>query len=119
MNSYLFMQNMVIHIHKTVTNGQNYAPVVGETTKTENGTRDIVLSKNCYEVFAYYLKYIRPKIVKSSTVELLFVTNRTNETIRTSEVNTDFKRVCQKIGLQMPIIICCAIPLSRTVSTQA
>lgn len=93
------MQNMVIHINKTVTNGQNYAPVVGETTKTENGTRDIVLSKNCYEVFAYYLKYIRPKIVKSSTVELLFVTNRTNETIRTSEVNTAFKRVCQKIGI--------------------
>lgn len=27
------------------------------------------------------------------------MTNRTNETIRTSEVNTAFKRICQKIGI--------------------
>lgn len=93
------MQNMVIHINKTVTNGQNYAPVVGETTKTENGTRDIVLSENCREILEYYLKHIRPKIVKSNTIQRLFVTNRTNETIRTSEVNTAFKRICQKIGI--------------------
>ena len=93
------MQNRVAHINKTITNGQNYAPIVGETTKTENGTRDILLGKNCCEVLEYYLRYIRPQIVKSNTVKLLFVTNRTNETIRTSEVNTAFKRVCQKIGI--------------------
>lgn len=93
------MQNMVVHINKTVTNGQNYAPIVGETTKTENGTRDILLDANCYEILEYYLGNIRPKIVKSNTLKLLFVTNRTNETIRTSEVNTAFKRVCQKIGI--------------------
>ncbi len=93
------MKNMVIHINKSINNGKNHAPVVGNTTKTENGTRDIVMNENCYGVLDYYLKHIRPRSVKSRNVKQLFVTNRTNNTIRTCEVNNAFKRVCQKIGI--------------------
>ena len=84
--------NKIIHIEKTVTKDENDKPIIGIKGKTINATRDINMNNQVEFLLKDYLdnKFIPNKL------DLLFYNDGI---ITTSQVNSAFKRFCEKYNI--------------------
>lgn len=82
--------NKLIHITKTLTKDVNDKAIIGDTTKTYAGTRDIPITDLVYEYIQY--SYINAK-------SLLFTEN--DRLILPTTINSHMKRICKNAGIRL------------------
>ncbi len=87
------LKNNLIHISKTLTRDKNDKTILGNSTKTYCGTRDIPITKLVEPIFT--------KRVASSD-SLLFTYN--NKIIMPSTINAHFKKICKNANIQLTIV---------------
>lgn len=83
-----------ITIHRTVTRDKERKSVVGDTTKTYAGQRQIPIPSFIYSDLEEYAKTIHP-----NKENLFFYDYRANKVITTSQVNSEFQRVLKKYDI--------------------
>ena len=81
-----------IIIDKTLTKNENDEPIVGKTTKTYAGTREIPITKHLIPVISKYA---------SDKNELIFTKN--NEIIAPATINSHFKKICKNANIRVLI----------------
>lgn len=81
-----------IIIDKTLTKNENDEPIVGKTTKTYAGTREIPITKHLIPVISKYA---------SDKNELIFTKN--NEIISPATINSHFKKICKNANIRVLI----------------
>ena len=81
-----------ITIDKTLTKNENDEPIVGKTTKTYAGTREIPITKHLIPVISKYA---------SDKNELIFTKN--NEIIAPATINSHFKKICKNANIRVLI----------------
>ena len=81
-----------IIIDKTLTKNENDEPIVGKTTKTYAGTREIPITKHLIPVISKY---------SSDKNELIFTKN--NEIIAPATINSHFKKICKNANIRVLI----------------
>lgn len=82
--------NNIIHISRTLTRDENDKVIIGKTTKTYAGTRDIPITPLIKELL--YNRCI-------NTNDLLFTKN--NKLIDASTINIHFKKVCKNANIRV------------------
>lgn len=88
-NSDIDLSNKLIHINKTLTKNINDKVIVGTTTKTYNGLRDIPIIDNLIPILEKY----------QNTNDYLFTYNK--KLIEPSTINSHFKRICKNANIQV------------------
>lgn len=83
------LETNYIIINKTLTKSENEKPVVGKTTKTYAGTREIPITKHLLPIISKYA---------SNKNELIFSKN--NNVIWPSTINTHFKKLCKDANIR-------------------
>ena len=78
-----------ITIDKTLTKNENDEPIIGKTTKTYSGTREIPITKHLLPIISKYA---------SDKDELIFTKN--NKIIRPNTINTHFKKICKNANVK-------------------
>lgn len=81
-----------ITIDKTLTKNENDEPIVGKTTKTYAGTREIPITKHLLPIISKYT---------SNKDELIFTKN--NEIIAPATINSHFKKICKNANIRVLI----------------
>ena len=81
-----------IIIDKTLTKNENDEPIVGKTTKTYAGTREIPITKHLLPIISKYA---------SDKDELIFTKN--NEIIAPATINSHFKKICKNANIRVLI----------------
>lgn len=81
-----------IIIDKTLTKNENDEPIVGKTTKTYAGTREIPITKHLLPIISKYA---------SDKDELIFTKN--NEIIAPATINSHFKKICKNANIRILI----------------
>lgn len=90
------LKKKMIHVHSTVSIGENFKSFVKEDTKTEAGIRDIPISKQVEPVLNDALaNYIE------NPQGLLFYDHDHDKVITTCQVNSFFTRICQKCDINV------------------
>lgn len=84
-----------IHVCRTITMGINYEPLIREGTKTDAGVRDVPISSMLEPVLRTALARR-----KRNPEGLIFYDHRKHKVITTTQVNSTFKRICEKAGLE-------------------
>lgn len=84
-----FKEN-VIHITKTLTKDENDKCIVGQTTKTYAGMRDIPITSLIKNVLVFS---------SNSTNETIF--NENGKIISSSTINAHLKRICKNAGIRI------------------
>lgn len=84
----------IIHVNKTLTKNENDKTILGETTKTYASTRDLHIEHFIIEMILSYidLHYI------PNECGLIFY-NQKNVYFSVSQINSAFKRLCQKYDI--------------------
>lgn len=85
-------KNNLIHISKTLTKNEDQKTIIGDTTKTYAGTREIPLPQILVPIF---------KELCSKTFRYLFTDN--NKLIGTSTINSAFKIVCKNAKIRVDV----------------
>ena len=88
-------QNGFIHVRGTVSRGINYRPYIRQGTKTEAGVRDVPISGLLEPVLRRALSQR-----KKNPEGLIFYDYNKGGIIETSQVNSFFKRICDKAGIE-------------------
>lgn len=84
------LKNNVIHIRRTLTKDKNDKTIIGKTTKTYAGTRDVpIISK------------LVPLLPTKLDNKQLFIKN--NKLISSSTINSHFKKLCKNAGIKVVI----------------
>lgn len=83
------LETNYITINKTLTKSENEKPVIGKTTKTYAGTREIPITKHLIPIISKYA---------SDKDELIFTKN--NKIIDPSTINTHFKKICKDANIK-------------------
>lgn len=81
-----------ITIDKTLTKNENDEPIIGKTTKTYAGTREIPITKHLLPIISKYA---------SDKDELIFTKN--NEIIAPATINSHFKKICKNANIRVLI----------------
>ena len=89
-----FKQN-VVHVNKTISMGTKGRGFLGDSTKTYAGVRDIPISKALRPVLERALAEMLP-----NDLGLIFYDTNNDCVIPTSNVNSYYKRVCDKCGVK-------------------
>lgn len=84
--------NKILHINKSLTKDSEGKIIIGKSTKTKKGTRDIPLTNFILEPITKSLK---------SQNEQLFLYN--GKLINPSVVNCHFKRICKNAGIEKSV----------------
>lgn len=85
----------LIRVRSTVCRGASYKAFIKEGTKTEAGIREVPISG--------FLEHVLRKALadrKKNPEGLLFYDYNKNGIIETSQVNSTFKRICDKAGIE-------------------
>lgn len=90
--SNISLETNYITIDKTLTKNENDEPIVGKTTKTYAGTREIPITKHLLPVISKYA---------SDKNELIFTKN--NEIIAPATINSHFKKICKNANIRVLI----------------
>ena len=90
------IQGKEILINKTITKNINSRPVLGKSTKTITGQRTIPIPENLIPILENALNNFIP-----NENNLLFVNKSNGKAISTSQVNSTFKRLCDKAGIKV------------------
>lgn len=83
------LKSNYITIDKTLTKNENDEPIVGKTTKTYSGTREIPIAKHLLPIISKYA---------NNKDELIFTKN--NKIIAPSTINTHFKKICKDANIK-------------------
>ena len=83
------LETNYITISKTLTKSENEKPVVGKTTKTYAGTREIPITKHLLPIISKYA---------NNKDELIFTKN--NKIINPSTINMHFKKICKDANIR-------------------
>ena len=89
------MKRRIIHVKRTITRVKGYEAVIGDTTKTYAGLRDLQMNDVVYDLLKIYLD----TEYQENPLGLLFYNFKTNKVINSSQVNMQFKRTCDKYGI--------------------
>lgn len=81
-----------ITVRRTITKDLNAHPVLGETTKTRNGIRTIIMTTACCTLLKDYIAHHW----QDNKDNLLFYDFDSDKLISTNQVNTSFKRLIEK-----------------------
>lgn len=85
------LEHNIIRVTNSVTRGVDYEPMVGTTTKTHNGVRDVpiqpILLPTLEDAISKY---------KANRHNLLFYNFKSDRPIVTQQTNSAFKRLCEK-----------------------
>ena len=84
------LDNKIIHVNKTLTKDKNDRVIIGTTTKTYSGQRDVPIIPSLYDILNSY------EINHTGT---LFTVN--NKLINPSSINSHFKRICAKADIKV------------------
>ena len=87
--------NGVIHVRNTITRNLNYESVVGDTTKTPRGIRDVPITSILIDVLH---KVIDEQI--DNPYNLIFYNKNMDRPVSTQQANDYFHRLCKSAGLQ-------------------
>lgn len=90
----LMLKNTVINISRTMTRDADFHTVIGETTKTYAGLRNIKPSKPIQNMLSEY----RNKHFKENKYNLLFIA-KSGSMISTNQVNSYYKRLIKRYGI--------------------
>lgn len=91
-SSNINLETNYITIDKTLTKNENDEPIVGKTTKTYAGTREIPITKHLLPIISKYA---------SNKDELIFTKN--NEIIAPATINSHFKKICKNANIRVLI----------------
>ena len=83
------MDNKVIHVNKTLTKDKNDKIIIGTSTKTYNGTRDIPITELISNIFSD---------VSNCQNKTFFTSN--NTLILPCTINAHFKRICKNANIR-------------------
>lgn len=83
------LDNKIIHVNKTLTKDKNDRVIIGTTTKTYSGQRDVPIIPSLYDILNSY------KINHTGT---LFT--KDNKLITPSTINAHLKRICTKANIK-------------------
>ena len=84
------LNNNIIHINKTLTKDSNDKVIIGTTTKTYSGTRDIPITE-----------LIKSICLKSSDCQNETFFSYNNKLILTCTINAHFKRICKNANIRV------------------
>ena len=82
-------KNKIIHVNKTLTKNKYDKIVIGNTTKTYSGQRDVPITSALYDVLNTY---------ETNHTETLFTIS--NKLISPSTINAHLKRLCAKANIR-------------------
>lgn len=85
----------IIEVTKTLTQDKNNNTIIGDTTKTETGTRRIELVKKSRDAVIAAMKEMRP-----NKYGILFIRDD-GELYTDGQVNSSFKRICKDAGIRV------------------
>ena len=85
----------VIHVKRTISMGANGRGFLGHSTKTYAGMRDVPISKTLRPVLEDAFEKMKP-----NEHNLMFFDHLNQRVITTSNVNSYYKRVCDKCGIE-------------------
>lgn len=88
------LKNNVINVSRTITRGVGYKEMLSDTTKTENGVRQVPINSKLKDVLTEAIKQYQP-----NKYELLFYDINNDKLITTGQVNNFFSRICKKWNL--------------------
>ena len=93
MQIFIDIQNKKIKVNKTLTKDENDKIILGNTTKTYSGNREIP-----------FLDILLPTLnnLMSNTKKFLFLEN--NSFIAPSTINTHFKKICKDANIKVTIV---------------
>lgn len=91
-NSDIDLTNNLIYINKTLTKDKNDKVIIGKTTKTYAGTRNIPITNLIKNIL---------KEVSNSKNETIF--NQNGKIISTSTINSHFKKICKNADIRVKI----------------
>ena len=91
------LENHYIIVRTTITRGIDYSPEVGDRTKTPAGYRKIPFDQSYNYIFENIINNY-----KDNPNKLLFYDFRNNHPVTTQQVNSYFKRQCEKAGIDYP-----------------
>lgn len=80
-------ENKIIKVQRTMTRDLEDKPIIGKTTKTENGIREVHAPKHIIDLF------------NNCTEEKLIFTNN-NKLINVPTINSNFKRICKNANIR-------------------
>lgn len=83
------LNNRIIHVNKTLTKDKNDKVIIGTTTKTYSGQRDVPIISALYNVLNSY---------EADHTGTLFANN--DKLINPSTINSHFKRICAKANIR-------------------
>lgn len=102
-----------IHVRRTITRGENWEAVIGNTTKTYAGLRDLHMNDVVFDILKNYIDTeYRP-----NPDNLLFYNFKGSKVINSAQVNSQFKRTCEKYDI-LPFAECNQHMLRHTFATR-
>lgn len=88
-------KNNKITIRRTLTRNKDDKTVMGDTTKTNHGERDIIMDNQIKFILNDYID----NHYKENKEHLLFYNIKEDKYFTTSQVNMVFKRLCEKYNI--------------------
>lgn len=89
------LEKNIIRVHSTISIGTDNKPFIKEGTKTQNGNRDVPISR----ALAPYLREALER-QKPNKLDLLFCDRYSGKPLRTSDVSNYFGRICKKAHIE-------------------
>ena len=89
-NKDIDLNNNVIHVRKTLTRSINDSFIVGDTTKTYSGTRDVPMLPQIRHIFS-----------TNQNEGLIFTKN--DKLIAPTTINEHFKKICKSADINTPV----------------
>ncbi len=97
LTSDLDFKNGTIRVTKSVTQLSNGELILGKTPKTQAGIRTVYMAPELKDALTYYLQHEYPALKKySKNPKLLFPNQSRDGLISTQQVNSRFRRICEK-----------------------
>ena len=89
------LEKNIIHVHSTISIGTDNKPFIKEGTKTQNGNRDVPISRALEPYLREALERQKP-----NKLDLLFCDRYSGKPLRTSDVSNYFGRICKKAHIE-------------------
>lgn len=89
------LEKNIIRVHSTISIGTDNKPFIKEGTKTQNGNRDVPISRALEPYLREALERQKP-----NKLDLLFCDRYSGKPLRTSDVSNYFSRICKKAHIE-------------------
>ena len=89
------LEKNIIRVHSTISIGTDSKPFIKEGAKTQNGNRDVPISRALEPYLQEALERQKP-----NKLNLLFCDRYSGKPLRTSDVSNYFSRICKKAHIE-------------------